>query len=184
MFRALQHHRYRDLPHDRRPVRAFTLIEILIVVVILGILATIVVPQFSSATQSTRENMLKDDLRYIRTQLSVFSAQHSDVSPGYPNGDRTAAPSEAEFVAQMTSFTSETCVTSPTRSGACKYGPYLVAIPRNPLNDSTSVLVIANGNPMRAPANDGYGWIYRPQTQEFIANLPGTDSTGTPYASY
>ena len=35
---------------------AFTLIEILIVVVILGILATIVVPQFSNASINAKEN--------------------------------------------------------------------------------------------------------------------------------
>ena len=36
--------------------RGFTLVELLIVVVILGILATIVIPQFSNASQQAREN--------------------------------------------------------------------------------------------------------------------------------
>src|SRR5262245_49632233 len=71
----------------RRSARAFTLVEILIVVVILGILATVVIPQFTSATHETRENTLKDCLRYLRTQVLVFKAQHRDVPPGYPGGD-------------------------------------------------------------------------------------------------
>ena len=69
--------------------RAFTLIELLIVIVILGILATIVVPQFSNASINAKENTLKDELRYLRTQIVVYKAQHHDVPPGYPNGDRT-----------------------------------------------------------------------------------------------
>jgi hypothetical protein len=41
-----------------------------------------------------------------------------------------------------------------------------------------------NRSPLRAPANDTYGWIYSPETQEIIANLTGSDSSGLPYAKY
>src|SRR5438105_7827710 len=78
-------------------VRAgFTLIEILIVVTILGIIATIVVPQFSTASNTARENMLKDELRYLRTQIVVYKAQHHDVNPGYPGGDTTKSATDTD----------------------------------------------------------------------------------------
>src|SRR3954454_19767225 len=80
----------------------FTLIEILIVVVIIGIMATIVIPQFSNASINARENTLKDELRYLRTQIVVFKAQHHDIGPGSPGGDRAATPTAADFVTQMT----------------------------------------------------------------------------------
>jgi len=64
----------------RRHRRGFTLVEILIVVVILGILASIVIPQFSNATETARQNTLKDELRYLRTQFVVYGAQHNDVA--------------------------------------------------------------------------------------------------------
>jgi general secretion pathway protein G len=162
----------------------FTLVEILIVVVILGILATIVIPQFTSATHDTRENMLKDCLRFLRTQVQVFKCQHRDVPPGYPGGDNSLAGTETDFVDQMTTFSSEACATSISGSPTFRFGPYLSSMPRNPLNDSASVLVMPNGVPLRAPAADAYGWIYRPDTQEIIANLIGNDSNGKPYAQY
>jgi hypothetical protein len=43
--------------------------------------------------------------------------------------------------------------------------------------------VIPNGAPLPAPSGT-YGWIYKPETQELLADLTGTDSNGTPYASY
>src|SRR5271154_6510953 len=83
----------------------FTLVEILIVVVILGILAAIVIPQFSNASETARENTLKDELRYLRTQIVVFKAQHLDVSPGYPNDKPGPTPTQAAFLSEMTSYT-------------------------------------------------------------------------------
>jgi general secretion pathway protein G len=163
--------------------RGFTLVEILIVVVIVGILAAIVVPQFSNAAHQARETALRDDLRFLRVQVGVFAAQHSDVPPGYPGGDRTSTPTQADFIDQMLLYTDANCATSTAGSSVYKFGPYLTRIPSNPLNGLNTVMVIANGTPLPAP-DDSTGWIYKPETKEVIANLAGTDATGTAYTSY
>lgn len=171
--------------------RGFTLVEILIVVIILGILASIVIPQFSNAAHQARENTLRDDIRFLRSQVQVYRALHRDVAPGYLGGDRSATPTENDFLAQMTTFTNEAGDTDAAKSAAFPLGPYLSRMPPNPLNDQSTVTVLANGQPMPAagslPLMNGavpFGWIYKPQTQEWMANIDGSDSSGTAYSSY
>ncbi len=64
----------------------FTLVEILIVVVILGILASIVVPQFASATQQSRIGAASASLRGFERGFIMFYADNlswpPDVGPG------------------------------------------------------------------------------------------------------
>ncbi len=55
--------------------RAFTLIEILIVVVILGILAAIVIPQFTDASQQAMESSVVTQLQTLRSQIELHDIQ-------------------------------------------------------------------------------------------------------------
>ena len=58
-----------------RVSRAFTLIEILIVVVILGILAAIVIPQFTDASQQAMESSVVTQLQTLRSQIELHDIQ-------------------------------------------------------------------------------------------------------------
>ena len=57
--------------------KAFTLVEILIVVVILGILAAIVVPQFTSATQDSQVGNLRSQLGQLQRQIELYRAKNN-----------------------------------------------------------------------------------------------------------
>ena len=96
----------------KRMKKAFTLIEILIVVVLLGILAAIVIPNFSNASDTARASMLADNLRIFRTQLPVFKAQHGGIAAGYPNGDTSATPTEIAFVFHMVKASNDSLQTA------------------------------------------------------------------------
>jgi general secretion pathway protein G len=56
-------------------MRAFTLVEILIVVIILGILAAVVVPNFVSASESARQSAFVSDIRVFSDAAVLHKAQ-------------------------------------------------------------------------------------------------------------
>ena len=59
----------------------FTLVEILIVVVILGILAAIVIPQFTNATQDAQAGNLKAQVGSIQRQIELYRAKNNNAHP-------------------------------------------------------------------------------------------------------
>lgn len=61
---------------SRRVRHGFTLIEILIVVVILGILAAIVIPQFTDAAGEASRSNLQSQLQTIRSQIELYNVQN------------------------------------------------------------------------------------------------------------
>ena len=100
----------------------FTLVEILIVVIILGILAAIVIPQFTNASTSARVASLQGQLQTLRSQIQLFKLQHNDVLPDLATNQW----------AQMLSKTNIAGTVDNTVTGV--YGPYLESTPTNPLN--------------------------------------------------
>lgn len=56
----------------RQPIRGFTLIEILIVVILLGILASMVVPRFVNISNDVEETQIKHQLTEVRKQLKLY----------------------------------------------------------------------------------------------------------------
>ncbi|UCE49670.1 MAG: type II secretion system major pseudopilin GspG [Phycisphaerales bacterium] len=55
-----------------KPCRGFTLIELMIVVVILGLLATTIMPKLLSKPDKTRVQKAKFEIRQIETALAMF----------------------------------------------------------------------------------------------------------------
>lgn len=66
--------------------RGFTLIEILIVVVILGILAAIIVPQFTNAQSLSRATAMRTQLNTVRSQVAAWRVQNGNAVPGGDGG--------------------------------------------------------------------------------------------------
>ncbi len=126
----------------------FTLVEILIVVVILGILAAIVIPQFSNASQEASINRIKADLQTMRSQIELYKIQHLGVRPTLAN-----------FATQMTTQT------DINGAAGADFGPYLQAIPTNAFTMLATIVDGSGG----APAADSGGWAYNAATGDIRA---------------
>ena len=77
-------HQTPNTKHQLRPAtqRAFTLIELLLVLVILGILAAIVVPKFANRGEQARQTAAKTQIGAFSTALSAFEVDNGY----YPRG--------------------------------------------------------------------------------------------------
>lgn len=154
------------MSQDRRA--GFTLVELLIVVIILGILAAVVIPQFSSASLEAREAALMTDLAALRNAIELYKVQHNDTYPGTIGG----VSNWANFTTHMTTQTNK------AGDPGTDYGPYLrTGIPRNPFNNLDTGTIGA----IPGAATDATGWFYDNTTGEIRANTSGTGPSGIDY---
>lgn len=134
---------------------AFTLVELLIVVIILGILASVVIPQFSDASTDARLSSLMTNLQTIRGQVDLYKLQHNSAYPG-----------QTTFSDQMTKRTD---IDGTVNQSSGKFGPYLQRIPTNPFTVGGTGNDVTNG---AAAANKA--WYYDATTGTFKANNGGS----------
>ena len=154
------------MTYPRRPATdGFTLVELLIVVIILGILAAVVIPQFEGASADAKESALRADLNTVRQAISLYRVQHNEVYPGQANW--------AQFVTQLTTGT------LPDGTPGAKYGPYLrTAFPTNQIAGNSLGIVVAA---IPAAPTGTEGWIYCNVNGELRANSAGTAPSGELY---
>lgn len=161
----------------------FTLIEMLVVVIILGILAMIIVPQITVSTDDARLNTLQTNLGTVRSAIELYAAQHSNVYPGRKDNVTAGADpaddaaSRVAFLAQMTLYSDVNGVTSAQKNPAFPFGPYLKlgpnTLPENEYAASADVACNLAQNDLsavRAVAAGGAGWQFFPELGIFFPN--------------
>jgi len=155
----------------------FTLIEMLIVIVVLGILAMIIVPQITVSTEDAKISTLQTNLSGIRSALETYYAQHNSVYPGKKDQtdgtDALLAEAGPAFVAQLTLYSAANGITANVRDATYKYGPYIKggALPKNPFTSTNDVTADLATNITTRVADTGTkAWKIYPNTGVFIAN--------------
>jgi general secretion pathway protein G len=128
----------------------FSLIELVVVVLIVGIVAAIAAPRMLDATGDARESSLLHSLSVVRDAIELYRA-HQGSFPGEMG-------TEADFKTDLK--------------------PYLRKFPANPLKNSAVVAVKTDGTPFTGTLNGGIGWQYDNASGQFIANSGGMSSDG------
>jgi len=171
----------------------FTLIEMLIVVIVLGILAMIIVPQITVSTEDAKVSTLKTNLSAMRNAIELYYHQHSQQYPGMKKTDGSgddvanAAEGAIAFVDQLTKYTEgsgkaagdSTTLTNPV-------GPYIKGgkLPENPFDLDNDVTCDITTTDITVRTADGLSsWLFYTKTGVLIANDNGSTG-GTAHSTY
>ncbi len=146
MRRLASHHRHRG---------AFTLIEILLVVVILGILGALIYPQFANARADAADKACRTQLQGLRSQIEMYKIQHGGAVP--------------DLITSWNPLINATVYNNKT------VGPYIPRAPKNGLNNLGNV-VDGDGT---TPAGGQAGFVYDYAGGGGTGKLMATNADGT-----
>ncbi len=178
---------------DHNNKRAFSLVELVIVIVILGIIAAVAIPRITSGSRNAGESALRANLASIRNAIDWYYGEHNNVFPGVNDagGGFGGANSEDALKNQLVKYTKSDGTVSDSVDPAFPYGPYLrgnfPALPVGSNAGNNAVKMVAKAGPVVDGDTDATaGWIFNSTTGEFKANLTTSEvaNDGTAYLDF
>ena len=124
-----------------RKHKGFTLIELVVVVMILGILAAVAAPKLLGTSSTAADNGLKETLSVIRDSIERYTAEHGGALPGQ-------AGTQNGFTTDL--------------------APYLRVFPKSPLTNTSTVVVDTTASPLTP--GGATAWRYSKADGTFICN--------------
>jgi prepilin-type N-terminal cleavage/methylation domain-containing protein len=133
----------------RSTSRAFSLIELVIVVVIFGIVAAVAIPRMSSAAQSASVARVSADIDELQRAIDRYTIEHEGRSPAH-DADFNVSTDIQSFHDRLTNTT--------TMDGYIQdnapFGPYLQLIPKNMFSNCPDIRIDG------APDRIGCSWRF------------------------
>ena len=153
--------------------KGFTLVEILIVVVILGILAAIVIPQFTNASEAANASSMRTQLQTLRSQLELYQIDHNGEFPLLT--DFTTGANGTPWDVLTVRHNVDPSDGRPTNFGAAvdetlvAAGPYIRQPISNPFAQSANRTTVADANTTGSAA---IAFTYNEDNGDIQAVLP------------
>ncbi len=143
----------------KRP-NGFTLIELVVVIMILGILAGIAAPKLLGVSSDARESSLKQTLSVVRDAIELYAANNNGALP-------PCTATGADFRAALKDYIR---------------GDF----PDAPVGAAGNNGVMPSGTAGNyTPITPGLrGWLFNTEDGKFIANTYAADSDGVDYNTY
>ena len=135
----------------------FTLVELVIVILIIGIIAAIAAPRLFDASTRARDNSLKQTLSVVRDAIELYRAKNGKY-PGTSGLEKDLKSDLAPYL--QGSFP------------VCPIGP-----------SQNASVTMSTSNPLTGNALDATGWKYNATTGEFICNN-GNPAASDPKLNY
>ena len=131
--------------------RGFTLVELVVVILILGILAGVAAPKMFNTSAAATDNGLKQTLGIIRDAIELYAAQHGGEFPPSDNS--------ANFQAALKDYIR---------------GPF----PKCPIGPAkNSTVLVVSGPTTTGAAEPDEGWAFNSSTGQFICNFSGMSAS-------
>jgi general secretion pathway protein G len=139
-----------------RTSRAFSLLELVIVVVIMAVIGAVAIPRLSRGSDSASFSKLKHDWATLQRALELYQIEHEGA---WPDAVRVAP-----LLLRYSNLAGDSVKASPDATHI--YGPYLREIPPlalGPRQGQTGIKITD------APT---VGWLYNPLTGTIRPNIP------------
>jgi len=137
--------------------RAFTLVELLIVIVVLAVLAAIVIPKFNDSGTRGRESSLRANLKVVRNAVELFKTDTGAYPAALADLAATTAPANGK----------DNSGTQKAITAADYKGPYVAEVPNDTISGSAMTYSVASGT-----------------VGKVSSSATGNDTSGTAYSTY
>ena len=140
----------------RRP--GFTLIEMVVVILLLGILAGVAAPKLFKTTSDATENGLKQTLSTVRDAIDLYTNKNTGKLPPCTGNGSDFRTALGEFLRNE--------------------------IPASPVGAKNNDVAPTNAQPTVADPAPTTGWKFNTVTGDFICNSPAASATGATYDQF
>ena len=133
---------------------AFTLVELVVVILILGILAGVAAPKFLNTSQTATDNGLRQTLSIVRDAIELYTAENNGTLPPCSDPNSSLQTALDEYIRGT--------------------------FPDSPVGAKNGNVEAASGNSaLSATASATEGWKYNTTTGEFICNSDAVSGDGS-----